>query len=218
MPSSRRRSLARAAASAAVHSSRSSRGSTPRRASEIPGAYEHVDECAGASGALEFPAASGEPGRAGRLRRATRWRHANRASAVARHRAAGSSRGRLARTPSGRSNRNSWKPITCSTRRWAVHDGAGRRCRPRIRRERVGHARKPVARPAMPDYQLVRHPRPLDKGFLTDACNTIRTCAPRASAAACQPLRSVAARGGPDGIPHARSDRHPGEHAVPLNS
>ena len=38
-----------------------------------------------------------------------------------------------------------------------------------------------------------------------------QTRLPRRDGAAC----AHAARGGPDGIPHARSDRHPGEHAVP---
>ena len=82
-------------------------------AREVPRVHEHVGRERTEHLARRALTASRKVGRA--VERAVGLEAPNNASAVARQRAAGSSRGRLARMPSGRRMRNSWNPITCST-------------------------------------------------------------------------------------------------------
>ncbi len=123
MPSPRPKPDRRAASYARAHSSSSRLASTP-----VATARSHV--CTSTSvvsapsivrGVLWPP-----PGRSvARSSTPSPASVANIASAVATQRSAGPSRGRFARTPSGRSNKNSWKPMTCSTNARASHSEHG---------------------------------------------------------------------------------------------
>ena len=120
----------------------------PRGAREVPGVDEDVgrervrSSCAGV---LVPPPGSS----VARSSTPSASSAVNSATDVASQRAAGSSRGRCARTPSGRRSRKSWKPMTCSTTSRAVHsvhgvgadhDPSGTAC---------AIAREPGARPPM---------------------------------------------------------------------